>query len=50
MRKMRYCSVCREYTLSKNHCGRISISAHPAPFKVNSPYDNYRRVSKGICS
>ncbi|MBI5051433.1 ribosome biogenesis protein [Candidatus Micrarchaeota archaeon] len=50
MKKMRLCSVCTNYTMEKIHCGRIAISAHPAPFKSNDPYGFYRRKSKGISS
>ncbi len=48
MKKMRFCSVCKRYTLEKFHCNRISISAHPMPFKSLDPYGDYRRAVQGV--
>jgi len=48
MKKIRLCGVCREYTLEKVHCSRMTITAHPAPFNPNDPYGKYRREIKGV--
>jgi rRNA maturation protein Nop10 len=48
MKKMKLCAVCDEYTLDKEHCGRMTISAHPAPFNPNDPLGDYRRKAKGV--
>ncbi|MFA6530357.1 MAG: nucleolar RNA-binding Nop10p family protein [Candidatus Micrarchaeia archaeon] len=47
MKKMKLCTVCREYTLERKHCERSTISAHPPPFNPNDPYGDYRRKHKG---
>jgi rRNA maturation protein Nop10 len=43
LKKMRRCVVCKAYTLSESHCGKLSVSAHPARFNPNDPYGDYRR-------
>ncbi len=48
MKKMRLCTVCGEYTLKASHCGRESVSAHPAAFNPNDRFGEYRRKMKGI--
>ena len=48
MKKMRFCSVCRKYTLEKIHCNRLSISAHPLPFKPMDIYGDYRRANASL--
>lgn len=46
VKKMRFCNVCQSYTLDGSHCGRDTISAHPARFNPNDWYGEYRRRGK----
>jgi len=48
LKKMRFCVVCKKYTLERIHCERNSLSAHPAPFKPEDVYGDFRRVMKGF--
>ncbi len=46
MKKMRFCVVCKKYTLERIHCERNSISAHPMPFKPDDHYGDFRRAMR----
>ncbi|MBD3210787.1 ribosome biogenesis protein [Candidatus Micrarchaeota archaeon] len=46
MKKMRFCESCSSYTLLSEHCGKLTISAHPPKFKPADPYGKYRRRLK----
>ncbi|MBN1170213.1 ribosome biogenesis protein [Candidatus Micrarchaeota archaeon] len=46
MKKMRFCDVCRSYTLSDLHCKKFTASAHPVRFNPNDKYAKYRRMGK----
>ncbi|MBI5227421.1 ribosome biogenesis protein [Candidatus Micrarchaeota archaeon] len=46
MKKMRFCQSCSSYTLTDEHCGGSTLSAHPARFNPNDWYGDYRRKVK----
>ncbi len=48
MMLMRFCNICKSYTLDEQHCGNKTVSAHPAKFNPNDPYGDYRRKAKGL--
>ncbi len=43
---MRFCRICQSYTLAESQCGAPTASAHPARFKPNDPYGDYRRKAR----
>ncbi|MEK6982156.1 MAG: nucleolar RNA-binding Nop10p family protein [Candidatus Micrarchaeota archaeon] len=43
MKKMRFCSSCGDYTMEKYHCGKLAISAHPAPFNPHDRFFTYKQ-------
>ncbi|HII53360.1 ribosome biogenesis protein [Candidatus Micrarchaeota archaeon CG08_land_8_20_14_0_20_49_17] len=40
--KLRKCPVCSEYTFNEVHCSQKTRAAHPARFKLNDKYADYR--------
>jgi rRNA maturation protein Nop10 len=47
MKKLRKCAVCGNYTIHGAHCGKPSVSGHPAAYDPNDRYGDYRRKWKG---
>jgi len=48
MNKMMVCGVCNKYTLEREHCNKMTVSAHPPHFNPNDPYGKYRRKQRGL--
>ncbi|MEE8168189.1 MAG: RNA-protein complex protein Nop10 [Candidatus Hydrothermarchaeales archaeon] len=46
--KLRYCKLCRIYTLAEacRECGAPTTTPHPARFSPEDPYGKYRRKLK----
>jgi len=40
---MKRCPACSSYTMEEKHCGKTSISVHPAKYSPLDKWKEYRR-------
>ncbi|MBI5223338.1 ribosome biogenesis protein [Candidatus Micrarchaeota archaeon] len=43
MKKIRFCKICKKYTLLEIHCDQMSVSAHPPKYNPNDRFAEIRR-------
>ncbi|MBS3069929.1 ribosome biogenesis protein [Candidatus Micrarchaeota archaeon] len=44
--KLAKCVVCGAFSMREEHCGKRTVSAHPAKFSIADKYAAYRRKAK----
>jgi H/ACA ribonucleoprotein complex subunit 3 len=46
MKRLRKCTVCREYTMKAEHCSAPTVTAYPPKFSPQDKYAEYRQKAR----